>query len=392
VNYKLNTPKVQEYVKANLKSNIASLILKGSPFKDIDVQELAQQIEGKKKAEKKLPLWFKTDAIFYPKKINLEQTSSEATALYKSELINGDSLIDLTGGFGIDCTYFSKKIKQVYHCEMNEILSEIVAYNCKVFGITNIKTLIGDSLESIKKLNLNFDWIYIDPSRRSDSKGKVFLLDECIPNVPTNLEFLFHYSNHILIKNSPILDITSTINELKFVKEIHVVAVANEVKELLFLLEKQYTGPIKIKTINILKNSKQYFNFNYGSTTLASYSFPKSYLYEPNAAIMKSGGFQEVSSQFDLKKLHQHTHLYTSNIFFKNFPGRSFKIDHILKYDKKKLFEILPDKKANITTRNFPETVAQIRKKTKIKEGGIHYLFFTTDFENRKIVLVCSKL
>jgi 16S rRNA G966 N2-methylase RsmD len=391
VNKKLFTPEVQTFIQKNLKSNIGELILKGSPFEEISTQELAQQIEGLQKAEKKLPLWFKSENIFYPKKINVEQTSSEATALYKTEIISGDSMIDLTGGFGIDCTYFSKVFKEVHHCEMSEELSDIVNYNCKIFDIKNIQTHKGDSIEIINKLSKKFDWIYIDPSRRNNAKGKVFLLNDCAPNVPENLEFLFEYSNQILIKNSPILDIKSTINELNFVKEIHVVALLNEVKELLFILEKEYSGIIKIKTTNILKDRRQNFNFEYANSEKARYSLPKNYIYEPNAAIMKSGGFQEIATLFDLTKLHQHTHLYTSNEVYQNFPGRTFKIDSIQTYDKKKLAKILPNKKANITTRNFPETVAQIRKKTKIKDGGNSYLFFTTNIENRKIVLVCSK-
>lgn len=383
---------VQQFIRKNLKTDLNSLILKGSPFSDISIQDLAQQIEGKQRAVKKLPLWHQTENIYYPKKINLEQTSSEATTLYKTRLISGESIIDLTGGFGIDCTFFSKHFKHVHHCEMNEELSDIVQYNTKVLNIHNLTTHKGDSLETLKKRNQTYDWVYIDPSRRNDAKGKVFLLNDCLPNVPENIDFLFEYSNNILIKNSPILDITSTINELKFVKEIHIVALQNEVKELLFILEKEYTGAIQIKTVNLLKDTEHNFNFEYGKPQQATYSEPKTYLYEPNSSILKSGAFQEISVQYKLDKLHQHTHLYTSIELLENFPGRTFKIDDILSYDKKKLATYIPDKKANITIRNFPETVAQIRKKTKIKDGGNHYLFFTTNIENRKVVLACSKL
>ena len=392
MNTKLFNPEVQAFINENLTSNLSTLILKGSPFSEINIQELAQQIEGLQKAKKKLPIWFQTENIFFPKKINLEQTSSEATAFYKKEIISGDSIIDLTGGFGIDCTYFSKVFKEVHHCEMNEELSDIVHYNCKIFNIQNIKTHKGDSIETLRQLNKKFDWIYIDPSRRNDIKGKVFLLNDCLPNVPENLDSLFKYSNQILIKNSPILDITSTINELNFVKEIHIVALHNEVKELLFILENNYTGAIEINTTNILKKRKQVFNFEYVNLQRAIYTLPQKFLYEPNAAIMKSGGFQEIAAQFNIGKIHQHTHLYTSNKLRADFPGRVFKIDNIQNYDKKKIAKLLPDKKANITIRNFPETVAQIREKTKIKDGGNCYLFFTTDIENKKIVLVCSKI
>lgn len=392
MNINLFKPEVQSFIQKNLKTNINTLVLKGSPFALVSIQELAQQIEGKQKAKKKLPLWFNTENIYYPKKINLEQTSSESTALYKTKLISGESIIDLTGGFGIDCTLFSTSFKEVHHCEMNTELSDIVTSNCQHLNIKNLKTHKGDSLKILKNLNKKFDWIYIDPSRRNDLKGKVFLLNDCLPNVPKNLDCFFEYSDKILIKNSPILDITSTINELKFVKEIHIIALENEVKELLFILEKEYTDYVKIKTVNILKEKKQTFCFEYRTAQQGTYSSPKNYLYEPNAAIMKSGGFQEVSSQFNITKLHHHTHLYTSTELYKDFPGRTFKINTVLNYDKKKITKLLPDKKANITTRNFPETVAQIRKKTKIKDGGNIYLFFATNIENNKIVLSCSKI
>lgn len=392
MNTNLLQPEIQDFIQKNIKSDLSSLIFKGSPFKDVTIQELAQQIEGKQKASIKLPLWYGTENILYPKKINIEQTSSEATAFYKANLVSGDSLIDLTGGFGIDCTYFSKKIKQVVHCELNMELSKLVTHNTKKLAIENIETVVGDSFKTLQNKNQKFDWIYVDPSRRNDAKGKVFLLKDCLPNVPKNLDFLFTYTNNILIKNSPILDISSTIKELKFVKEIHVVAIHNEVKELLFLLQKGYKNAIKIKTINILKENSQCFDYHIGAIASATYSDPKNFLYEPNAALLKSGAFQQISSELNIDKLHQHTHLYTSEYLIENFPGRSFRILSQTKYDRKKLKELLPENKANISIRNFPESVAQIRKKTKIKDGGNHYLFFTTNNKNKHIILNCEKI
>jgi hypothetical protein len=205
------------------------------------------------------------------------------------------------------------------------------------------------------------------------------------------LDFLFEKSDHILLKVSPILDITSAINELKFVKEIHIVAIENEVKELLIILEKNYNQSIAIQTINFNKKSIQKFNFKLNNINLATYAAPKTYLYEPNAAILKAGAFQQISEHFKIDKIHQHSHLYTSDNLI-DFPGRSFKINHIITYDKQLIKKLIPSKKANITTRNFPETVAQIRKKIKLKEGGNQYLFFTTDLNNKHIVLICEKV
>ena len=384
-------PKVQQFITENLNSNITKLILSGSPFGDVSVQELANQIISKQKSKHKISSWFTTKNIYYPPKISIEQTSSEITANYKSTLIKGDTIIDITGGFGVDCYHFANYFKEAVHCEINDDLSTIVNYNYKQLNVHNIVTFSGNGIEYLRNSKKIFDCIYIDPSRRNDKKGKVFLLKDCLPNVPQNIAFLFSKANHILIKNSPILDITSTINELTFVKEIHIVAHQNEVKELLFLLEKEYNKPIKIKTINIGKKSTQTFNFNYKEEIISQYSKPLTYLYEPNSAILKSGGFHQISQQLKIFKIQQHSHLYTSEEII-DFPGRIFKIVRIIPYHKKKVKSFLKESKANITIRNFPKTVDQIRKETKIKEGGDSYLFFTKQENNELIVLFCKKI
>lgn len=386
----LNT-KTQEFINSNLDANLTKLILKGSPFDEISIKELAEQIEAKKRCQKKLPTWFSTKNIYFPNKLNIEQTSSEITAEYKSNLVSGNSLIDITGGFGIDAYYFSQKVNKVTHCEINEELSKIVSHNLIQFDIKNIKTHVESGIEYLKNSTKIFDWIYTDPSRRNDAKGKVFLLEDCLPNIPKNLELLFKKCNNILIKVSPILDITSAINELKFVKEIHVIAIENEVKELLFVLENNHIQTPNIKTLNINKTNTQQFNFCLNKEVFATFSEPKRFLFEPNSAILKAGGFQQISEHLKVDKLHQHSHLYTSENLI-DFPGRRFEITHKIAYDKKLLRKIIPSKKANITTRNFPETVAQIRKKTGLKDGGNQYLFFTTDYDQNHIVLVCNKV
>jgi hypothetical protein len=382
---------VQNFIQEHLNEDATKLILKGSPFENITVQELVEQIISKKKCEKKLPTWFHSENIYYPNKLNIEQTSSEITAKYKSELVAGNSIIDITGGFGVDCFYFAKRCAKVVHCELNKQLSQIVSHNFAVLIAENITTFQGDGIAYIKNNSKQYDWIYADPSRRNDAKEKVFLLQDCLPNIPLHLDALFEKTNHILLKLSPVLDITASINALKFVKEIHVVAVQNEVKELLFILEKGYEGTIPIKTINIKNDTFERFESVYNSGVEASFSKPKTYLFEPNAAILKAGLFNDVSYQLKIYKIQVNSHLYTSNNIT-YFPGRSFKICHILNYDKKQLKKIIPSQKANITTRNFPQTVAQIRKKIGFKEGGNHYLFFTTDLKNKHIVLVCEKI
>jgi len=391
LNFDILNDDVQQFITDNLKTEITKLILKGSPFPTISVQELANQILAKQKSIKKLPTWFSSDNIYYPAKISIEQTSSEATAKYKSTIISGDAIIDITGGFGVDCYYFSKQFKKVIHCEINEELSTIVSHNYKQLNIKNIETFYGNGFDFLKETNTIFDCIYIDPSRRDDVKGKVFMLKDCQPYIPPKIDFFFTKANQILVKVSPILDLKNTIRELKNVKEIHIVAVTNEVKEVLLLLEKNYTKAIQIKTINILKTETQLFNFDFNEDVNSEYSEPLSYLYEPNPAILKSGGFHQISKKLNIFKLHQNSHLYTTETII-NFPGRVFKIENVISYDKKKLKKLLPDYKANITTRNFPKTVAQIRKETKIKEGGNTYIFFTTDLKNSSKLVICKKV
>ncbi len=382
---------IQKFIDQHLNESPTKLILKGSHFPEVTIQEIVGQIISKKKCQKKLPTWFKTDNIYYPNKINIEQTSSEITANYKSNIIEGGSIIDLTGGFGVDCFAFAKKFNKVTHCEINTKLSEIAAHNYQQLGVKNITTVAQNGLAYLNKNKQKYDWIYADPSRRNETKGKVFLLEDCLPNIPLNIDLLFKYSDNILLKFSPVLDITSAINELKFVKEIHVIAINNDVKELLFILQKDYQNNINIKTINYRKESFETFDSCYYQHVKSSFSIPKTYLYEPNAAILKAGLFNEVSHQLKLNKLHVNSHLYTSNKLI-IFPGRRFKIIYNIPYNKKKIKKLIPSKRANITIRNFPETVAQIRRKTKLKDGGDQYLFFTTDLNNKHVVLICEKV
>ncbi len=382
---------IQDFIRNHLESNLTVLALQKSKFQDTDYTAILNQIAAKQKARTKLPTWFSTEKIIYPTKISVEQTSSEKTAEYKSTLISGDNLIDLSGGFGVDDFYFAQKMNQVLHCEINEELSEIVKHNFRQLKANNIQCFSGDSYDTLKNTNLNLDWIYIDPSRRNEAKGKVFMLKDCLPNVPENLDFYFGFAPNIMIKTAPLLDITAGLSELKNVKAIHVLALENEVKELLWILEKNYTGAIKIVTANLLKNKTETFSFELDTAHDATYGLPQKYLYEPNAAIMKSGGFEVVSSRFGLHKLHQHSHLYTSQNLI-DFPGRRFDIQQLIGYSKNEMKQFLENQKANITTRNFPDSVALIRKKWKIKDGGNLYCFFTTDTFNNKIVLLCSKL
>lgn len=392
MDFKITNPEIQQFINANVDKNITKLALQKNPFPEMEWIAVLNQIEAKAKAKTKLPTWFAADNIVFPSKISVEQTSSEKTADYKASLISGESLIDLTGGFGVDDFYFAQKIKKVVHCEINPELSQIVKHNFEQLKVENISCHSGDSLDILKELNTKWDWIYIDPSRRNDAKGKVFMLEDCLPNVPKHLDFMFEHSNSILVKTAPLLDITAGLSELKNVKAIHIVALENEVKELLWELQKDHSGNTAIKTVNLAKDKTDTFEFVL-NTGLESpkYGLPGNYLYEPNSAIMKSGGFEEVGTFFNLDKLHKHSHLYTNSTLI-SFPGRVFEIENSFSYHKNEMKSRLEKQQFNITTRNFPDSVESIRKKWKIKEGGNRYCFFTTDKNEDKIVLICKKI
>ncbi|MDN3493254.1 THUMP-like domain-containing protein [Winogradskyella bathintestinalis] len=392
MNNNLLHTEIQEFINNNLNSNTSELLLKGIPFKSVDSKLIIEQIEAKNRCQKKLPTWFNAKNIYFPNKLNIEQTSSERTANYKSQLVSGKSIIDLTGGFGVDVLYFSKQIKNVTHCEINAELSKIVTHNFDILNTTNINCLNENGIDALQRIDQPFDWIYIDPSRRDDSKQKVFLLADCEPNIKTHQEVLLQYAKNVMIKTSPLLDISATLADLKHVKEIHVVAVNNEVKELLWILERNFEADVIGKTVNLQKHTSQHFEFyfNHESNVTANYSQPLTYLYEPNAAILKSGSFNAISKLLNVDKLHKHSHLYTSETLL-DFPGRRFKIDNVLPFHKK-TFSKTKITKANITTRNFPLSVNEIRKKLKVKDGGTTYLFFTTNLNNDKIILICSKI
>jgi len=298
-------------------------------------------------------------------------------------------MADITAGFGVDTFYFSKSFDTVDHFEINNKLSEIAQHNFKILGSNNISFYTIDGLQAV--VNKKYDLIYVDPSRRDQDKKKVFLLEDCLPNIPLHLDCLLKSTNRILVKTSPMLDISIGIKALKFVREIHVVAVENEVKELLWVLESPGVNSPKILTVNFIGSEVQQFNFHYGDSGFEKYGDVRSYLYEPNAAIMKSGGFSVISENFGVEKLHKHTHLFSSDELIE-FPGRRFKVLERIPYTKKHMRAGITFDKANVAVRNFPESVSELKKRWKIKDGGEQYVFFTTGNDDKKMMLICEKI
>ncbi|MDB3938101.1 class I SAM-dependent methyltransferase [Flavobacteriaceae bacterium] len=382
---------VQDYISKNLSTDVFKVILKKQIFPKVTNKEIAEQISAKAKSKKKLPTYFNTPNIYFPNKVNIEQTSSEKTAEFKSKIVTGNTMIDATGGFGVDSMYFSKEFKKTVYIEENKELFEIVKVNSNKLGLNNIKHLNDDGIEYVKKIDTVIDLLYIDPSRRNKENKKVHFLSDCTPLIDYDLIESLQNFKTILIKCSPIIDLKKTINDLKVVSKIYIVGINNEVKEVLFKLNKQSNNDIKIKCID-LSNRDLDFEFNINEIDNKKNndnSEVLNYLYEPNSMILKSGAFGLICDRYDVKKLNTNSHLYTSKELI-DFPGRVFTVNSVVNYSKRNLKD-LNISKANITTRNFPIDVKDIRKKSKILDGGEDYLFFTTNHTNEQIIIKTKK-
>jgi predicted O-methyltransferase YrrM len=386
---RLSKEEVQQFVQDHLYDDPALLMLRAAKFPHIPMREVVEQIQSKRKAKNKLPEWFATAGIIYPPTLSMEQCSSEATAVYKASLVSGERMADLTGGMGVDTFYLSKSFEETHYVERQEHLVELAKHNFYRLSAHGIKTYHGQAESFLKGHQDQVDLIYLDPARRGAHNSKVVRFEDCEPDVIRLQPLLRQRAMSLLIKASPMLDIKGAINDLGMVTAVHVVADRNEVKELLFLIDEKASVNPEIHTINYLSEGEWRYRFDYESEldTLTQFGTVSRFVYEPNAAILKAGGFKSVGAQFSgLLKLHANTHLYTSDSLVENFPGRVFEVLDSLPMSKKQLRRKLPEMKANISIRNFPMSVEQIRKKTGLKEGGDCYVFGFTDIEGPKLL------
>lgn len=392
MNTRILQKEVQDFIKKNESVSSATLALKKSPFEGITSSELASQIDGKQRCRKKIPLWAETDQIYYPDKLNLEQCSSERTARYKASLIQENStLIDITSGFGVDDLYFAARAKKVISCEINANLATISQYNAKQLQANNIEVIASDGVRyMIENKDLKIDYIYIDPSRRV-AQQKVFMLSDCEPNIVILQEAFLQRARQVITKVAPLLDITAALSELNHVKEVYVISLQNDCKELLFIQEQHFSGEPNITAVRIFSDKTQQFTFNQiqETETVVSLSTPLRYLYEPDVCVTKAGAFKSIAKAFDLKKLHQHTHLYTSEVYQEDFLGKIYTVTEVIPFSH---FKKSKDKlKTNAVAKNFPLKTDVLKKKFKIIDGGLLHSFFTTDPSGELIVIHATR-
>ncbi|KUJ55499.1 class I SAM-dependent methyltransferase [Chryseobacterium aquaticum] len=370
---------VQNYIEANLNSDLHCLLLKKSPFPEVSMQEIVQQIKGKQVAQKKFPFLLK-EGIVFPPQLNLEQSSSDKTAHYKSKILEGKKFIDLTSGFGIDAYYLSQNFEDITLVEQNPELLQIVQHNWSVLGkkATFINIKLEDFLVENKE---SFDVIYLDPARRDNNRNKVFLLEDLSPNILEIQDKLLSISKQVVIKLSPLIDLKYLVSVLKNVVQIDIIAVKNDVKEIVVFLSNENSDKIKCHCIN-LESGESDFQFCFGDeeNAHAEFSEPERFIYIPNNTILKAGIFNLISDKFKLKKLHPNTHIYSSEIRINDFPGRIFEMEAIeIKQIKKK-------QQFNIISKNYPLKPEEIKKKHSLKDGGNDYLIFTQS-KKGKIIL-----
>lgn len=391
-------PEIQALIFENLEVDTDRLLLNASKFPEIPMPEVVNQIKLRQKAKSKLPTWTETPNLIFSTSISYEQASSEMTAKFKASLFSGQTFVDLTGGFGVDAYFLSQNFTRGFHIERQAELHQIVKHNYQVLNHSKINchhseadAFLNQLPEILPENTTQLDLIFIDPARRDLQNKKVFRLADCEPNVIELLPKLLKYSKNILVKTSPMSDISLVTKELRNVQKVWVVAVENECKEVLFWInsEKQPEN-LLISAVNLTKNEKQIFDFKQLDelNMKIGFALPSEYLYRPNTAILKAGAFKTIVQKFQLKKLHPNTHLYTASEIRADFTGKIYRILQVCKYSKKEVLKYLPNKKANITTANFPDSPTQMRKKLGLKDDGSTYLFGVTDRENKKVILI----
>jgi hypothetical protein len=395
------SPGIQSFIEEHHQDDPNELLLKYKSILDVPTSIIVDQIVGRRKAKEKLPTWYNHEQIIYPPSLNIEQSSSEKAALHKvvelkksfSTDLQTKILLDLTGGFGVDSYFFSHSFKEIHFVEPNKELLEIVKHNYRNLQATNIYYYHTTAEEFLNSPNTKmFDLIYIDPSRRIKDNLKVFSLHQCEPDIVTLQDKIWKIGDKVLVKSSPLLDIDIALKELYYVKKISVLSLYNDCKELLFYCEKNFYSEPIIEAINLTDREESIlFRISGERNAEVTYSDPLKFVYEPNASLLKSGAFKTIAATFHVHKMHTNTHLYTSDMFIENFPGRIFQTESLVKSDPKIIFNFFPAGKGNVITRNYPLTVEALRKKIKLKEGGDKFLIACSGAK-KKFLIVASKI
>lgn len=382
------------FVKEHAADDVQRLALEVRKHPEVDAHFALDQIAGRQKSRTKLPSWAEVDALIFPPSVSMEQCSSEATASYKSSLVSGEFLVDLTGGFGVDFSFLASRFSSAVYVERQEHLCHIAEHNFKVLGLSHVQVVNDDAEHCLATMPV-VDLIYLDPARRDGAGNRVFRLDDCTPNVVQLLDLLLTKGRQVMIKLSPMLDVSQALRQLRGVSEVHIVSVAGECKELLLLLSAKHEGDVKIVCVN----DGQTFTYRLGEPVVMpmqwSGELPAEgdlYLYEPNASMMKAGCFGQLAQRYGLQAVAHQSHLFVAERPISDFQGRKFVVNDITTLNSKELKQKLAGiTQANVAVRNFPLKAAELAKRLRLKDGGSVYIFGTRLTNGKNVLLLCEK-
>ena len=389
------------FIEAHAGDDVRQLALQGTKNPEVDMTFALDQIAGRQKARTKIPSWAAIGGIIYPPHLSMEQCSSELTARYKARIAGrGALVVDLTAGFGVDMAFISQGFERAVHVERQPQLCAISSENYRHMGLHHIEVVCGDGVDYLHQLE-HADLIYLDPARRDEHGSRTYGIADCTPNVLEIIDEMAEKAERVMLKLSPMLDWRKAVEDLgEGVNEVHIVSVDNECKELLLILTKE-EKPLKV----FCMNNDSVFSFGMDCKSLTQKPgitnplqqgllSPTNlhFLFEPNASIMKAGCFDLLAERYGVRQVDKNSHLFVSDRDIPDFPGRQFVIERMTSMNKRELKESLTGiDRANITVRNFPVSVAELRKKLKLKDGGDIYLFATTVAEQGHQLFICRK-
>lgn len=395
-----------EFIREYRERDIRQLALQANRFPDVDMPYALDQIQGWQIARRKLPKWAACDGVIFPPHLSMEQCSSEPTAQYKLNLAtewacqvgHAGRMTDLTGGFGVDFSFTSCAFAAATYVERNEQLCHIVEHNLPLLGLNNATVVCADAVEYLSTVEPQ-TMLFLDPARRDEHGAKTVMLADCTPDVVQLLPQLLEKSRFTMLKLSPMLDWHKAVDDLQgTVREVHIVSVGGECKELLLVLSKVVESELKVycADLSTASDTSSLFVYTPGSSAPVANSIfniqHSTFLFEPNASIMKAGCFDELAAAYGVSPVSRNSHLFLSDEPVEGFPGRSFVVERVTTMNKGELRKALVGiEKANIATRNFPLTVAELRKRLKIKDGGDVYIFATTTAEGEHLLLISRK-
>ena len=393
----MNSEATIAFIRQNADADVRQLALRGTKDPEVDLPFALDQIAGRQTARHKLPSWAAIDGIVYPPHLSMEQCSSEQTARYKASLIgSGGTMVDLTGGFGVDFSFLARGFQRAVYVERQEQLCAIARENFRLLGLSQAEVVYGDSTDYLQAMP-PVDFIYADPARRDNHGARTYGIGDCTPDVLALRDLLLSKARQVLLKLSPMLDWRKAVSDLgeQYVREVHIVSVGNECKELLLLMTPT-PAPAPREGRLFCVNNDTCFEVPLPlslQTPLPWGGVGGGLLYEPNASIMKAGCFTELSQHYGVAPIAHDSHLFISADHVGGFPGRSFQIDAVTTMNKRDLKETLQGlTQANITVRNFPLSVAELRRRLKLSEGGSTYIFATTLATGDRRLFVCHKV